>query len=245
MWNGSPGQYEIYMNDVLLEKKHFSCCEIYKSLNENDGATGTFVIRIVGPAYDERVFSIVPAICRMSSGGCGTLVKCSSVCAQPFVVTACHCISSTDHAKSTIAYFENASIHLSPKHMFVKSERYCNGGIDVSCIGVTPEDLKKLKAQRIVPHEISNTIISPCNHGLLLHFKAEQPLMFHRTICKYKDKNHYDYIYGVRSGPGSSGAPVFHIENNIGVYGALHIGQNKCTPSKEITDLLIKHLVQS
>ena len=198
--------------------------------------TGHYVINVKSNKKTYTVHSVVPAICRLSSGGCGVLISGYQLgISNPFLLTANHCIPDKKTSTLIEAHFERASIKLDPNSYWIHSERYKNGGIDYSCIGLSDESIKRLRRDGIYPHELSTEAFLYKEVGFLTHFNHINGNKLLKTLCIIVNREEhcarYQYANSFPSSSGgSSGSPVFgfNTNNSLTVQG-LHIGHGKCT----------------
>lgn len=195
--------------------------------------TGHYIITV---RYKNKVavaHSIVPAICRLTTGGCGFLVSHNE---KTFLMTANHCIPTPEIADNCMAYFETCSTKLDHKKLWKMSHRYCNGGADVTCIGVPDETVETLCKSGIIGHKLSDTSgLKVGDHCVLVHFNTHNGDRMLRTACKIESmESHclrYNYLDGFPSSHcGSSGSPLygFNKDNKLCITG-LHVGKGKGT----------------
>jgi hypothetical protein len=222
-------EYEVSIFDenrsLILHKKTKQCT--YKS--NFTFRTGHHIVKV----NKNEIHSIIPAICRLSTGGSATLISGAQFgFDRPFILTANHCIPSPEIAAQSLAYFENQSVQLMPDIFWSSSPRCKERGIDYSMIGIKTEDVLKLRSNNIYPHNIS-TDAFPNNIGLLAFFKSDTGNTLFKTVCHITSNsvNCVKYKYGenyTKSGGGSSGSPVFGFDYNSKlVLQGLHVAHGK------------------
>lgn len=195
--------------------------------------TGHYIITVRSGANGSGVHSIVPAICRLTTGGCGFLVSHNE---KSFLMTANHCIPTPEIADNCIAYFENCSSKLVHKKFWKMSHRYCNGGSDFTCVGIPDDTVETLRKSGITGHKLSvATDVKVGDHCVLVHFNTYNGNSMLRTTCKIESmESHclrYNYLDGFPSSHcGSSGSPLysFNKDNKLCITG-LHVGKGKGT----------------
>ena len=194
--------------------------------------TGHYIITVGSGTKVAIVHSIVPAICRLTTGGCGFLVSHNE---KTFLMTANHCIPTPEIAGNCVAFFETSSTKLDKK-FWKMSHRYCNGGADVTCVGVPEETVEKLRKSGIIGHKLSDASdVKRGDHCVLVHFNSYNGDRMLHTACKIKSmESHclrYKYIDGFPSSHcGSSGSPLywFNKDNKLFITG-LHVVKGKGT----------------
>lgn len=212
-------------NTLILHEKTI-LCECNKNFNFR---TGHYIIKV----NSCLIHSLIPAICRLSTGGCATLVSGADFgMNRPCILTANHCIPSRKIASQCIAHFENQSVHLMPDIFWSSSPRCKEGGIDYSLIGINTEDILKLQKNNIFPHNLS-TEAFPDNIGLMPFFKFDSGNYLYKTVCDINSRgvNCVKYKYAdnfPKSSAGASGSPVFGFDrkHNLVIQG-LHVAHGK------------------
>ena len=226
-WTGQCEMYNVIVkyNNIIVHNEITKTNNISKSMNF---ATGTYEITV----NDTTIISVVPALGNLSTGGCCFLVQGTLFgLNRPVLMTANHCIPNANVAKSTTVYFDSFAIKLSPEIYWKSSDRYVNGGIDYSCIGISDTELKKLVKHNITAHELSTDSLNT-NVGLLTFCTNTQ--YAHRTVCNvYKRKGasiHYKYQEDFpNTMAGASGSPLFGISHNKLTVQGLHVAKGKAT----------------
>ena len=201
--------------------------------------TGFYKIRIHTVRNVYQIFSIVPAICRLSTGDCGCLVYDGQ---RTMLITAFHCINKKEHAKDIVCYFETMSVRLEPDVYWAYSDRYKFSGLDYCCIGFREESILHLKEHYIIPHLLTKEEPNT-NIGILCHFNFQHGHSLLRSVCSVHKKNQNTLFYQyeehfVPSSAGSSGSPLFGICDDhvflLGIHVGKHNGKGKCTTVKSI-----------
>lgn len=196
--------------------------------------TGHYIITVrTGKNTVAVAHSIVPAICRLTTGGCGFLVSHNE---KTFLMTANHCIPTPEIAENCVAFFETCSTKLDHKTFWKMSHRYCNGGSDFTCVGISEDTVETLRKSGITGHKLSDaTDVEGSDQCVLVHFNTYNGDNMLRTVCKIKSmKSHclrYNYLDGFPSSHcGSSGSPLygFNKDNKLCITG-LHVGKGKGT----------------
>lgn len=212
-------------NTLILHGKTKKC-EYNKDFNFS---TGHYIIKL----NLWIIHSVVPAICRLSTGGCATLVSGANFgINRPCILTANHCIPSRKIASQCIAHFENQSVQLMPDIFWSSSPRCKEGGIDYSLIGINTEDILKLKKNNIFPHNLSSDAF-PDNTGLMSFFKFDTGNILYKTVCDIKSRsgNVVKYKYAdnfTKTSSGASGSPVFGLDRNLNLtIQGLHVAHGK------------------
>lgn len=226
-WTGECEVYDVFVkyNDIVVHSETTKSKFLKKTMQFE---TGTYIITV----NDTHIISIVPAICNLSTGGCGFLVQGTLFGkSTPMLMTANHCIPNPQVAKQTIAYFESTPIHLSPELFWKSSERYVNGGIDYSCIGISDTNTAILRSNGILPHELSKDSLNT-DVGLLTFSMNTQHV--HRTVCNVYNRKgssiHYKYQKDFPiTMSGASGSPMFGLTQNRLTVQGLHVAKGKST----------------
>jgi hypothetical protein len=198
--------------------------------------TGHYVICVKTNTKSYNINFVVPAICRLSTGGCGFLISGYQIgIDKPFLLTANHCVPNKRCTGNVKAHFGNVLVSLDSASFWKHSERYKNGGIDYSCIGLSDESSKKLGDAGIYPHELSTDSFLYNDLAFLTHINNLHGNQVLRTSCNIVRRDshcaRYQYVDSFPSSyGGSSGSPVFgfNMNNKLTVQG-IHIGHGKCT----------------
>lgn len=212
--------------------------------------TGFYTVDVCTEKKTHTVHSVVPAMFRLSSGGCGFLMSGFPFGLDfPVLVTAFHCVRSKDNVPLITCHFETASVQPDASIFWAHSERYKDGGIDYCVMGISDKDVTKLRAKNIFPHEMSYEGFTKNNIGLLCHLNIANGNKMLKTVCNIVERNASSarYVYEPNfpnSSSGSSGSPMFGLthDNKLTVQG-LHIGSGKCTMGSSIVFDIKNHLI--
>lgn len=208
--------------------------------------TGQYTIQV----NDVVIYSIVPSLCRLSTGGCGSLISGSLFgLDRPVIMTANHCIPNTDIAKNCKVFFNNILIELRPDIFWQSSPRCKDGGLDYSIIGIKTDDILNLRNNGIFPHTISkDSFAASMNIGLIPFYRYDYGDLC-KTVISIKDGVgnfiKYDYYTNfLPTGGGASGSPVFGFDSqyNLTIQG-LHIAHGKATVISAIAFQIRNNLI--
>lgn len=208
-------------------------CSELSCIVTSEFPTGHYIIKVKSGVAMYQVHSVVPAICRLSAGGCGFLVNDGD---STFLLTANHCIPDENVASATVAHFETLSVKLEPETFWKSSPRYCAGGLDFTCVGLSRSALDALEKKLVLPHRISEISgVKVDDVCILTHFNYSNSNRLLRTACKIDNtEDHcirYTYLVDFPSSSGgSSGSPLFgfNTAHKLCIMG-LHIGKGKGT----------------
>lgn len=192
--------------------------------------TGHYTIKING----NTIHSVIPPICRLSSGGCGTLISGANFgINKPVILTANHCLPNDEIAKQTLACFECFNVTLRPDLFWCSSSSCKQGGIDYSVIGISDNDIISLQKHRIYPQNTSTYAFANDNIALLHYFKFNTANQKLKTVCHIKSKlgNSIKYTYDEsfgKSAVGSSGSSLYGFDENMNLtVQGLHVAHGK------------------
>lgn len=213
--------------------------DMFEKTFTNPLPTGTYHVTFKTASNEEDMQFVLPAMGKIATGGSCFLVDGKDFGYKKWCIMTNHHVIGHTKNKELIVTFDK--IHFRLRYRYFKTHTNANQGLDYTLVGLTDEQMDELKEADIYPNPIDFDSEFKGNACILIHTPHFVHCRLLYTPCKVVKRTptrvKYEYLGDTTSAGGSSGSPVFAMNNKheIAVQG-LHKANGVCIKMKVIKE---------